>query len=81
MVDRLGTVRGAIGFAFLVCTLNFIMHMMLVFGVPAIEEGDWNAMLQSYKDGSLDPAAAAQDFVWKTMGIEPPEHLKAAAAD
>jgi hypothetical protein len=68
MIDRLGTLRGTIGLAYLVCILWTIMRMFGAFGVAAIEEGEWNALLQSYKDGTSDPAAATQDWVWETLG-------------
>ncbi len=72
MVERLGTLRGTIGFAYFVCILWTIMRMFGAFGVAAIEEDEWRALLHAYQDGTVDPAAATQDWVWETLGRAAP---------
>jgi len=67
MQTRLGTREGAIGLAFLTCMLWTAHRMMQCFGVPAIEEQDWDRLINSYRDGSSDPATATQDYVWPTL--------------
>jgi hypothetical protein len=66
MTERLGSVQGTIGYAFLVCMLWSTMRMMGAFGVAAIEEQDWYALIDDYDSGARDPAVAAQDWIWDT---------------
>lgn len=67
MVARIGTVKGTIGLAFHVCVLWAHHRMMWAFGVPAIGEEDWNGLMEGYRTGGSDPAAATQDYVWDAV--------------
>jgi hypothetical protein len=57
-VERQGTVRGVIEFAYFVCRQFTTHRMMWATGCPAIDIDDWYAALDSYEDGSADLAAA-----------------------
>jgi hypothetical protein len=62
MVERLGSVRGAIEFAYFVCNLITHHRMMWAFGVPAVDESEWRAMIAEYKSGRRNPLEATQDY-------------------
>ncbi len=67
MVERLGSVRAAIEFAYFVCYLRFHQQMMWVLGMPSLSLDDWRRLLQEYKDGSRDPAAETGAYVWEAL--------------
>lgn len=59
MVERLGTVRGTIEYAFFICNLLAQHRLMWALGVPGMMLDDFNQMLQDFKDGTRDPRAEA----------------------
>lgn len=65
MVERLGSVRGAIYFAYFVCYLRFSQQMMQVFGAPAMKMADWKEFLAGIKEGTIDPVPITHDYVWE----------------
>ncbi|MER2534465.1 MAG: hypothetical protein ABTQ31_04800 [Rhizobiaceae bacterium] len=67
MVHRLGSVRGAIYFAFFVGYLRLHQMMMQSFGAPAMKKDEWDAYLAGMKDGSIDPALRAHDYLWNYL--------------
>jgi hypothetical protein len=67
MIERLGSLRGTIELAFFVCYLMFHQRMFWVFGAPGMDPDEWRTLIQSYKDGTADPAPASQDYVWEVL--------------
>lgn len=65
MVERLGSVRGAIYFAYFVCYLRFGQQMMQVFGSPAMKVEEWREFLNGIKEGRIDPVPMTHDYVWE----------------
>jgi hypothetical protein len=65
MVERLGSVRGAVYFAYFVCYLRFGQQMMQVFGSPAVEMAEWREFLNGIKEGRTDPVPMTHDYVWE----------------
>lgn len=65
MVKRLGSVRGAIYFAYFVCYLRFGQQMMQVFGSPAMPMPQWREFLNDIKEGRIDPVPMTHDYVWQ----------------
>jgi hypothetical protein len=64
MVERLGSVRGAIYFAFFTCYLAFTQQMMAAFGSPGLSLEGWQELLQQFRDG-LDPVPLTHDYIWQ----------------
>jgi hypothetical protein len=71
MVDRLGSERGAIEFAAMVVGVVAIHRLMFSFGVPATSEAEWRQLMKDYADGTRNPAAEAQDYVFDVLRRAP----------
>jgi hypothetical protein len=64
MENRLGTERGVVDFAILICILQLHMRMHQVLKVPAIPAGEYDAMLSELREGPITRSSAeAQAFV------------------
>jgi hypothetical protein len=57
-LERQGSVRGVVEFAFFACR-QFMMHrMMWAFGCAAIDRDEWFELLRGYREGTIDVDAA-----------------------
>jgi hypothetical protein len=64
MEARLGTERGVVDFAILICILQLHLRMHALFKVPPISESEYSAMLTELRRGPITRSAAeAQSFV------------------
>jgi hypothetical protein len=64
MAERLGSVRGAIYFAYFASYLAFTQQMMWAFGAPGMDREAWKQLLQEYREGR-DPVPMTHEYIWQ----------------
>jgi len=68
MIERLGSLRGAIDFAVLVMYLRTLQSLMSCLDIAAMSRADWYDLLAEYDSGRRDPIDDAAPYVRRLLG-------------